>query len=161
MGRRLARLEAIQAIERLKYRYWRAADGKDPDGMRDCFVEHGAHIDYGPGLGPFDDREGLIEAYTRLALRQREGKWLIHDVHRGGHPDIELVDDRTATGRWTFWFLQVNLVDNVVNQASMEYEDRYVVEDGAWKIQASRVVPMTAMQYPLPDGARVAPWPAS
>lgn len=159
LARRLARLEAIQAIEGLKYRYWRACDAKDPDGLRDCFVKQGAEIDYGPGLGPFHDREDLVAVYTRLALRREDGKWMFHDIHRGQHPEIELVDESHATGRWAFSFLRVNLADQVIEQAAMEYEDRYVVEDGAWKIQASRVRPQTGLRYPIPDRAQIAPGP--
>jgi hypothetical protein len=157
LARRVARLEAIAAIERLKYRYWRACDSKDPATFRECFVKEGAVIDYGPGLGVFSDRDVLVELYTRLALHQENGRWTYHDIHHGKHPDIELVDDETATGSWTFWFMRVNLVDNVIEQASMEYRDRYVVEDGQWKIQHSRVLPRTAITFPLPDGIKVAP----
>ncbi|GAA1267622.1 hypothetical protein GCM10009609_33410 [Pseudonocardia aurantiaca] len=35
-------LEAVQAITRMEYRYWRACDNKDPDGFRRCFVRSGA-----------------------------------------------------------------------------------------------------------------------
>jgi SnoaL-like domain len=157
LARRVARLEAVEAIQRLKYRYWRACDAKDPEGFRECFVRHGAEIDYGPNLGKFSERDVLVDLYTRLALHQEDGHWTYHDIHHGKHPDIEILDDTTATGRWTFWFMRVNLVDDVIEQASMEYRDRYVVEDGQWKIQASRVLPRTAITVPIPEGARVAP----
>ena len=70
LAARLERLEIVQAIERLKYRYWRACDAKDPDTFRDCFVKQGADIDYGPGLGAFHDREPLVEVFARLARRR-------------------------------------------------------------------------------------------
>jgi hypothetical protein len=159
LEKRLARLEAIQAIERLKYRYWRACDRKDPDAFRECFVEKGAEIDYGPGLGAFTDREPLVELYTRLALRRSEGGWVYHDIHHGLHPDIELVDDTTATGSWTLSFMRVNLEEKVIEQASVEYRDTYVIEDGCWKIQRSHVTPLTGLSVPLPGSARIAPGP--
>jgi hypothetical protein len=157
LARRVARLEAVEAIARLKYRYWRACDAKDPDTFRECFVKEGADINYGPGLGTFRDRDTLVELYTRLALHREDGKWSYHDIHHGKHPDIEILDDTTAIGSWTFWFMRVNLVDHVIEQASMEYRDRYVVEDGQWKIQASEVLPRTAITMPIPPGAKVAP----
>jgi hypothetical protein len=159
LERRLARLEAVQAIERLKYRYWRACDSKDPDSFRSCFVSSGAEIYYGPGLGPFDDREPLVEMFTKLALRREDGHWMFHDIHHGVHPDIDVFDETTATGRWTFGFFRVNLVDQVIEQSSLEYEDTYVVEDGEWKIQRSRVTPLTGLSIPIPEGTRVAPGP--
>jgi len=159
LARRLARLEAIQAIERLKYRYWRACDRKDPGGFRDCFVKEGAEIDYGPGLGAVTDREPMVELYTRLALRREEGQWVFHDMHHGLHPDIDLLDDTTATGSWTLSFLRVNLLEKMIERASIEYRDTYVVEDGSWKIQKSRVTPLTGLSIPLPEGARIGPGP--
>jgi hypothetical protein len=161
LAARLTRLEAIQAIEQLKYRYWRACDRKDPGAFRACFVREGAQIDYGPGLGAFDDREPLVELYTRLALRRDEGHWVYHDMHHGHHPDIEVVDDHTASGSWTLSFLRVNLEEKMIEQASIEYHDLYVIEDGAWKIQTSHVTPLTAFSIPLPETARIAPGPAA
>lgn len=160
LSRRLARLEAVEAIQRLKYRYWRACDRKDPDGFRECFVKQGADISYGPGLGTFDDREPLVEAYSRLALRRDNEHWLYNDIHHGKHPDIEVGSDGTATGSWTFWFMRVDLDAGIVVQSSMEYQDRYVVEDGEWKIQRSHVTPLTGITYPIPQGAHIAPGPA-
>lgn len=159
LARKVARLEAIQEIERLKYRYWRACDSKDPGAFRECFVLHGADIDYGPVLGAFDDRERLVELYSSMALRREGDRWLYNDIHHGMHPDIELVDAITATGSWTFWFMRINLADGVVEQSSLEYRDRYVVEDGRWKIQSSHVTPLTGVRFPIPERADVAPGP--
>jgi hypothetical protein len=150
--RRVARLEAIHAIEQLKYRYWRACDRKDPDTFRDCFIKHGADIDYGV-IGKFDDREPLVQIFAQVA-RAHEGEgWLVHDVHHGKHPSITFIDEQTATGEWTLWFMQINNKDKTVAQASMEYRDTYVVEDGEWKIAKSYVTPMTSLGYPLPPTA--------
>ena len=157
---RLGRLEAIREIERLKYRYWRACDAKDPDGFRSCFVKDGAQIDYGPGLGRFDDREPLVELYTTMALRRDDDGWLFHEMHHGVHPDIEIVDDATATGRWTFGFMRVNRLDATIERASMEYDDTYVVEAGEWKIQRSRLTRLTGLTLPIPEGTRIGPGPA-
>ena len=156
LERRLARLEAIEQIERLKYRYLRACDHKDAEGMRECFVREGAEIDYGP-LGTFAGRDQLVDLYTHLALRRDAGTWLYHDVHHGHHPDIEVTGEGSATGRWTLSFMRVNLDARAIEQASIEYVDSYVVEDGAWKIKASKVTPLTSFSVPLPGEARVSP----
>lgn len=156
LEQRLSRLEAIKEIERLKYRYLRACDRKDPDAIRECFVRDGAELDYGP-LGKLTGRDALVEVFTNLALRRESGTWLYHDVHHGHHPDIDVLDDASATGRWTLSFLRVNLEAGAVEQASIEYHDSYVVEDGAWKIRSSRVTPLTSFSQPLAEAARVAP----
>jgi hypothetical protein len=158
LERRIRRLEAVEEIKRLKYRYWRACDAKDPEGFRDCFVKSGADLDYG-ALGMFSDRDALTEVYAGLALRRAGEQWLLNDIHHGKHPVIDVIDDRTATGDWTFWFMQVNLEASVVIQQSMEYRDRYAVEDGAWRIQRSHVHALTGITVPIAPGAVIAPGP--
>lgn len=159
LERRIRRLEAVEEIARLKYRYWRACDGKDPKGFRGCFVSSGADLDYG-ALGVFSAADALTEVYAGLALRRRDGRWLLNDIHHGIHPVIDVIDDQTATGAWTFWFMQVNLEANVVIQQSMEYRDRYVVEDGSWRIQRSHVHSLTGLTVPIAPGAVISPGPA-
>ena len=154
LARRLARLEAVEQIERLKYRYLRACDRKDPESMRQCFVRDGAEIDYGP-LGTFEGRDQLVDLYTRLALRREDGTWLYHDIHQGHHPEIDVTGEGKATGRWTLSFMRVNLENRVIEQASIEYVDSYELEDGAWKIRASKVTPLTSFSVPIPEAARV------
>lgn len=160
LRKRLDRLEAAEAIRQLKYRYWRACDSKDPDGFRDCFVPEGADIDYGPALGVFSDREPLVELYAALALRRDGDHWLYNDIHHGIHPSIDVHDDDTAEGTWTFWFMRVDLDEKIIVQQSMEYQERYVVQDGRWLIQKSRVTALTGVSTPLPQNSWVAPGPA-
>ena len=95
---RITALEKIEAIKALKYRYWRACDGKDPQGFRDCFIASGARIDYGV-LGSFDDVAPMVEIFTKVALHTVDGKHVIFDMHHGMHPEIELTGDDTATGK--------------------------------------------------------------
>lgn len=45
LQQRLQHLEDIQSIQALKARYLRACDQKQPNAMRECFVEHGAVIE--------------------------------------------------------------------------------------------------------------------
>ena len=150
--RRVRKLEAVREIEQLKYRYWRACDRKDPDGFRDCFIARGADLDYGV-IGRFSDREPLVEVFRQIGCGKTEGgAWLVHDIHHGKQPVIELHDDTTASGEWTLWFVQINNKDKTVTQLSMEYRDRYVVEDGRWKIAKSHVTPMTTLSFPFPAG---------
>ncbi|WP_028080313.1 nuclear transport factor 2 family protein [Solimonas soli] len=151
LTRRVQRLEAIREIEQLKYRYWRACDRKDPVAFRECFVRHGADLDYGV-LGKFSDREPLVEVFERIGCATTEKKaWLVHDIHHGLQPVIEVLDEHTATGEWTLWFVQINNQDKTITQLSMEYRDTYVIEDGRWKVAKSYVTPMTTLSLPFPD----------
>lgn len=159
LTRRLRRLEIIHEIEQLKYRYLRACDAKDVAGFRDCFVREGADLDYGM-MGQFSDREPLVQIFDAVARsRAGDGSWLVHDIHHGHHPSVEVIDEHTATARWTLGFVTLHVTPGIYTQASMEYEDRYVVEDGRWKIQKSHARPLTSVTVPVPQGVMLGAGP--
>lgn len=152
LARRLDDLDRIEAIKQLKHRYWRACDGKDPKGFRDCFIASGARIDYGP-LGAFDDAEPMAAIFDQVALHRVDGEYVIFDMHHGLHPEITLTSDTTATGRWTLKFRQVNLLDRTETVMTGEYDDEYVVEGGTWKMSASTLTERWSVTRPLGDNA--------
>lgn len=150
---RLAALEHVQAITALKYRYWRACDAKDPDAVRACFVAHGARIEYGP-LGSYDDAVGLVDVFTRIALRRLDdGRWAVLDMHHGLHPDITVHPDGRASGRWTLHFRQVDNARGTERVSAGEYDDEYAFEDGQWRIAATTYRPRWSLERPLGDAA--------
>ncbi|GLY65464.1 nuclear transport factor 2 family protein [Amycolatopsis taiwanensis] len=132
LARRIEVIEAVEAIKKMKYRYWRACDAKDPDGFRRCFIARGASIDYGR-LGRHDDVEPILRIYRDIALRKVNGQYVVHDMHHGFHPDIELVGPGEATGRWTLRMRQIDIERGTETVMAGEYDDRYVIEDGDWK----------------------------
>lgn len=149
---RIARLEAIEEIKALKHRYLRACDAKRPDEFRDCFVAEGATIDYGPQVGRFEDADGIAEVFGRIALRRVDDRVVILDMHHAVHPEISVLSETEATGAWTLRFRQVNLVDRTERVSAIEYADRYVVEDGAWRIASCVVTVLWTLAKPLPEG---------
>lgn len=145
---RLAALEQIEAIKSLKHRYFRACDAKDPDTVRSCFIAAGADIDYDV-LGRFADADHLAEVYRRVALHKVDGKQMILDMHHGLHPEITLIGPGRATGRWTLKFRQVNLLDRTERLLTGEYDDDYVIEDGAWKMSRCHFRQLWSIIRPL------------
>ncbi|TDP38844.1 nuclear transport factor 2 family protein [Nocardia ignorata] len=148
LAQRIDTLEKIEAIKQLKHRYWRACDNKDPKTMRDCFIRSGADLDYGR-IGTFHDAGPLVEIFTRIALHKVDGKHVVLDMHHGIHPDITLTGERTATGRWTLRFRQVNLIDNTEFVSTGDYDDDYVIEDDRWKISRSHFTERWSITRPL------------
>ncbi|MBK7730833.1 MAG: nuclear transport factor 2 family protein [Gammaproteobacteria bacterium] len=152
---RIARLEAIEAIKSLKHRYLRACDRKDPEGFRAAFVSQGASVDYGPRIGRFEDADGITEVYRRIALQRQEGLFVVLDMHHALHPDIEIISETEARGAWTLRFRQVTLTDRIEQISAIEYDDRYEVEDGEWRIRSCHVRTLWTLATPLPDDAQV------
>lgn len=151
LAQRVARIEARQAIEDLKYRYFRACDAKAPELFRACFVKEGADLDYG-ALGKFATPEDLVAVFQQFALNKVDGRYVLYDMHHGLHPHIEFRSDTEAVGAWTLRFRQVNLAAGTETVICGEYDDRYVVEDGAWKLQKHHFNPLWTFTKPLPEG---------
>ncbi|MCH5643452.1 nuclear transport factor 2 family protein [Gordonia sp. ABSL49_1] len=150
LARRLQRLEHVEAITQLKYRYWRACDTKDPKGFRSCFIRSGARIDYGR-LGSFDDAEPMARIFEKVALARIDGKFIVYDMHHGMHPDITILDDTSAHGTWSLRFRQVNTVEATETIMTGDYDDEYVVEDGVWKMSVCRFTEHWAIKRSLGD----------
>lgn len=129
LEQRLERLEAIEAIRRLKARYFAACDAKDMDVMRDCFAAGTVHIDYGM-IGTFDSREGLIQIFEQLGNHPH-----IIDLHHGQNADIDITGPDTATANWGLYFYQIDTQTQKVTQLGGTYADEYTKTDQGWVIQ--------------------------
>ena len=124
-------LEAIEAIKRLKYRYFRTLDLKDWVGFGDCLTTD-VRARYGTHAMPepvhFDDRESVV------AFMSENLPPSVITVHVAHHPEIEVEGD-SATGSWCFE--DTVLVPELETQirGAGYYTDRYRLDsDGAWRI---------------------------
>ena len=130
---RLQRLEDLQAIQALKARYLRACDQKQPEIMRDCFVEHGAVIE-ADGFPTIEGREGWVQTFTRLAVENPS----VQDRHHGHNAEIIFDSKDSATGLWDLDFCQINVKQRTIVNLSGQYTDSYVRIDGRWQIRSMR-----------------------
>lgn len=143
---------ARDAIEQLKYRYWRACDAKDPRGFRECFIASGGVLDFGP-LGRTDP-DTMVGIFEQIALATAaDGGPRILDMHHGFMPTITVEpggprgeggvgseangagsagEPTRATGTWTLQFRQIDRDKGTETLSTGEYSDVYVVEDGRW-----------------------------
>jgi hypothetical protein len=112
------------AIERLKFRYFRTLDLKRWDEYAECFVPE-ATGDYA-GL-TFDSRDDLV-----AFMRENMGPGLF-SLHQAHHPEID-VDGDHATGTW-YLHDQVWVPEHdFALEGAAFYEDRYVRTDEGWRI---------------------------
>ena len=122
-------MDDIEAIKRLKARYFRTMDTKDWAAMRRVFTDE-VVMDTSQAGGALVEGADAFMTYLEGAL---DGATTVHQGHM---PEIELTSDTTATGIWA-------LNDVVVWPNGMRldgyghYHETYEKVDGEWKIASS------------------------
>lgn len=144
---RLERLEDLDAIRDLKARYFAACDGKDPAGMRACFVDGEVAIDYGV-IGCFDRADALVAVFTQMACHPH-----MVEMHHGVNPRIEITGADTARGEWGLHYQLINTRESTLTQLGARYEDEYRRTVQGWKIRATRCVVDSTLVLALGDTA--------
>ena len=133
---RIRVLEDIEAIKKLKAKYWRCCDQKDWNGLADCFVED-AVGEYG---GP-DNRFTSAEAIMKW-VKDTIGRDSICTVHQGHNAEIDLTGERTAKGVWEMYYYMVDSEAHLALTMGCFYEDEYAKEKGGWKIRSTKTIPI-------------------
>ncbi len=123
-----AELSTIRELEQLKYAYARCLDQKRWDELGELFTED-AHASYGGGAYVFDGREAIMGFLVRNM--DRPGFLSSHRMH---HPEITLISDTEATGRWALDDHNIDTDFQIEVQGAAFYEDTYVKVDGRWLI---------------------------
>jgi len=131
---RLGALESVEAIRSLKARYLACCDAKDPVGMRACFLDGTVAIDYGV-VGTFDRADALVEIFKQIGCHPH-----MVEMHHGVNPQITLLGDDHAEGRWGLHYQLINTNDGTLTQLGAHYEDEYRKTASGWKISATKCV---------------------
>jgi len=123
--------DEIEAIRRLKARYFRLMDTKDWAGMREVFTDD-VVIDTAEAGGQVARGADEFMAFLREALGDAV------TVHQGHMPEIDLTSETTATGIWA-------LNDIIIWSSGMRldgyghYHETYEKSDGEWRIKSSKL----------------------
>ncbi len=128
---RIRVLEDIEAIRKLKARYWRCVDKKLWKEMEEVFAED-ATADYGPGM-QFRGREAIIQF-----LKASTGQESMITAHGGHNAEIEITGETTARATWALNDLVV-IRPNTRMMGWGHYEDEYVKENGQWRKKSTRI----------------------
>jgi bile-acid 7alpha-dehydratase len=129
LERRIAALEDLEAIKRLKYRYWRCLDLKRWDELASCFTAD-ATVDYGGGAYRFQGVDAIMR-FLRESLGTDTGAL---GFHHGHHPEIDLEGPTAARGIWALDNYLFNAGRKRGVRIAAYYDDRYAKVAGAWKI---------------------------
>ena len=125
----LRRLEDIEAIKRLKHKYFRALDCKLWDEFAGCFTAD-ATSSYSDGQYTFQGIYAIMKFIKRGLARYH-----FFGVHHGHHPEIDITGDTTARGTWALFNYMIDTQENRSFLISALYHDEYVRVDGEWKIK--------------------------
>jgi hypothetical protein len=131
LARRIAVLEDIEAIRKLKHRYFFACDRKRPAEVLACFAPGEIRLDYGR-VGQFSRAEDMVAVFTALACQEH-----IVEMHHAQNDQIEILDATRAEATWGLFYFMINTRDRSVTQLGGYYLDEYRKIDGEWKISAS------------------------
>jgi hypothetical protein len=123
------KMEEIEAIKQLKYRYIRAIDQKLWDVMESCFTPD-ATSSYSGGKYAFDGRDAIMKFLTESMSRAS-----FLSSHRVHQPEIELTSPTAATGIWALEDYVIDEQHGITIHGAAFYKDRYVKVGGEWKIQ--------------------------
>lgn len=127
---RLVRLEEIEALKRLKYRYWRCLDLKSWDELRDLFIAD-ASVSYGSGRYEFKGVDAIMRFLTESLAVERGAM----TIHHGHHPEIELTSPTTATATWALYNYMYNVKQNRAIRIGAYYHDDCVKVADGWKLK--------------------------
>jgi hypothetical protein len=131
LERRIRRLEDLEAIRDLKYRYSTYCDdGYDADHLAPLFTEDAVWD--GGVLGRFVGREAIREFFVQCS------KIVPFAIHQVTNPILEVDGDR-ATGRWYLWEPIVFASGNRGLWMAARYDDRYRRERGGWSFESVTV----------------------
>jgi ketosteroid isomerase-like protein len=124
---RIRVLEDIEAIKRLKAKYWNSVDNRQWDSLTECYAPD--VVFESPQLGRMEGRDYIVKVLKR-AMKN------VKTAHQGHNPEIEISGDSAARGRWALND-RVEMPDNKFFKGYGRYEDEYIKENGAWKIKSS------------------------
>jgi uncharacterized protein (TIGR02246 family) len=132
----IERLLAIEEIKKVKARYFRFIDTGDDEGFLDQFTEDMHWVENDVAGEVKIELHGRAEMAGFLAP-MADARASGFSVHHGHTPEIEIIEDRTATGIWA--------MSDYVRMPGMNiygrghYHETYQrCDDGAWRISDCR-----------------------
>ncbi|MFK7976437.1 MAG: nuclear transport factor 2 family protein [Halioglobus sp.] len=123
-------LRDIEAIKRLKARYFRAMDTQQWDELRACFTED-LEADFRDAPGMLSHGRDNYLAELKPILEHST------TIHHGHMPEIVLLGANEATGVWAMD--DIVILPDMTLQGWGHYHERYRREAGEWRIAAVKL----------------------
>jgi uncharacterized protein (TIGR02246 family) len=123
------RLEDIELIRQVKHRYFRGIDMGDIETLRDLFTPD-VKVLYVGGTYRWE-LSGRDQMLASIGAAFNSNAVACHTGH---HPEITVHTDTTAEGIWYLTDIFYNLAEKTRTTGSALYRDKYVKQDGRWRI---------------------------
>jgi uncharacterized protein (TIGR02246 family) len=136
-------VDDVEAIRRLKARYFRTMDTKDWDGMRQLFTDD-VVIDTSEGGG------GVVRGADEFMTFLQEALAGAVTVHQGHMPEIDIASETTATGIWALNDIVI-WPNGVRLDGYGHYHETYEKGDDGWRIKSSTLTRLHT-DFVIPDG---------
>jgi hypothetical protein len=142
----LERLVAVEAITRLKARYFRSMDTKDWTGFANVFAPDAV-------MDMQEEAGAVVEGAEEIAEFVSGSVGEVVTVHHGHMPEITIESETEATGIWAMEdVLEWPPGSPIVSMHGFgHYHERYVRLDGEWKIAHLRLSRLRR-DFVLPEG---------
>jgi uncharacterized protein (TIGR02246 family) len=124
-------VDDLEAIRRLKARYFRTMDAKDWDGMRQVFTDDAVIDTSEAGGGVVRGADGFM-TFLQEALRDAV------TVHQGHMPEIDVTSETTATGIWALNDIVI-WPNGVRLDGYGHYHETYEKGTDGWRIKSSKL----------------------
>ena len=122
-------MDDIEAIRRVKARYFRTMDTKDWSGMRRVFADDVVMDTTSSGGGVISGADEFL-AFLEPTLRD------VVTVHHGHMPEIQLTSTTTATGIWSMEDM-LRWPDGTEMHGYGHYHETYEKGPDGWRIKTS------------------------
>ena len=129
---KIQKLLDIEDIKNLKHRYFRAIDMADFELLDNVFAED-ITIDYRGGTYRWESK-GKQNIINSLIQAFHSKTAAMHTAH---HPEIEILSETEAVGKWYLQDIFYNFDLDSVTQGTALYDDKYTKSGESWLIQHS------------------------
>lgn len=132
LSSRIQRLEAVEAIRRLRSSYFSALDDRDLDAVAAVFT-----VDAEIGMGDWGTFPSPALFLERFAAES--GGPHLYDMHHGANHVIDILGDDEATGRCDAYYAEVDSLANATFTEAYAYQDEYRRVNGTWLISRTTI----------------------
>lgn len=129
---RIRVLEDIEAIKKLRSKYWRCIRLGLWDDFLDCFTDD-AEVDLGVGR-QLQGKKVLARFYKETFPNLRSAI-----IPQGHNPEIDVLSDTRATGKWLIDNPQTEIPSKISVRLGSTYDEEYEKEPGGWRIKKQKV----------------------